>query len=182
MADVLPPWADRLNREGRRIVVDPDADTAGVGGEIINSVRHGAAELLDQEIVHAHFLRVALHAPLAAGVLEIADQFLLLGIDGDRWLVLGHGRLDRVVDDVELRVAVGIVSASRVLLLACRLNFCFFSNSPTTVWLILCRACRVQRPAGAGSCTCSAAATSDRRACRARPARSDHRANRGSFP
>ena len=27
---------------------------------------------------------------------------------------------------------------SRVLRLACRLNFCFFSNSPTTVWLILC--------------------------------------------
>src|SRR6202142_1001654 len=111
MADVLPPSADRLNREGRRVVVDPDADPARVGGEIINSVRHGAAELLDQEIVHAHFLRVALLAPLAAGVLEIADQFLLLGIDGDRWLVLGHGRLDRVVDDVELRVAVGIVSA-----------------------------------------------------------------------
>ena len=43
--------------------------------------------------MHAHFLWVALLAPLAAGVLEIADQFLLLlRIDGDSWLVLGHGR------------------------------------------------------------------------------------------
>src|SRR5208283_3405176 len=32
----------------------------------------------------------------------------------------------------------GLSAPSRVLLLACRLNFCFFSNSPTTVWLILC--------------------------------------------
>ena len=111
MADVLPPSADRLNREGGRVIVDPHTDPARVGGQIINSIRHGAAKLLDQEIVHAHFLWVALLAPLAAGVLEIADQFLLLRIDGDSWLVLGYGRLDRVVDDVELRVAVGIVGA-----------------------------------------------------------------------
>src|SRR5271157_3816690 len=38
----------------------------------------------------------ALFAPLAAGVLEIADQLLLLGIDGYSRLVLGHGCLDRV--------------------------------------------------------------------------------------
>ena len=67
--------------------------------------------LLDQEIVHAHFLRIALLAPVAASVLEIADQFLLLRIDRNSRLVLGHGCLDRVVDDVELRVAVGIVGA-----------------------------------------------------------------------
>src|SRR5208283_580150 len=110
-ADVLPPSADRLNREGRRVVVDPDVDPARVSGQIINSIRHGATELLDQEIVHAHFFRIALFAPLAAGVLEIADQLLLLGIDGYSRLVLGHGCLDRVVDDTKLRVAVGIVSA-----------------------------------------------------------------------
>src|SRR5208283_2690382 len=110
-ADVLPPSADRLNREGRRVVVDPDVDPARVSGQIINSIRHGATELLDQEIVHAHFFRIALFAPLAAGVLEIADQLLLLGIDGYSRLVLGHGCLDRVVDHTKLRVAVGIVSA-----------------------------------------------------------------------
>src|SRR5208337_1857027 len=101
-ADVLPPSADRLNREGRRVVVDPDVDPARVSGQIINSIRHGATELLDQEIVHAHFFRIALFAPLAAGV---------LGIDGYSRLVLGHGCLDRVVDHTKLRVAVGIVSA-----------------------------------------------------------------------
>src|SRR5271166_6478419 len=79
-ANLLPPSADRVNREGRRVVVDPDVDPARVCGQILNAIRHGATEFLDQEIVHAHFFRIALLAPLAAGVLEIADQFLLLGI------------------------------------------------------------------------------------------------------
>ena len=59
--------------------------SAALGGDeqaacdrIANAVSHGAAELLDQEIVHTHFFWVALLASLAAGVLEIADQFLLL--------------------------------------------------------------------------------------------------------
>ena len=59
----------------------PTLTKARVGGQIINSIRHGAAEFLDQEIVHAHFLRIALLAPVAASVLEIADQFLFLGVD-----------------------------------------------------------------------------------------------------
>ena len=79
--------------------------------QIINSIRHGAAEVLDQEIMHAHLFRIALSAPFAAGVLEIADQFLLLRIDGYGRLVLGHRRLDRVVDDPELPIAVGVVGA-----------------------------------------------------------------------
>ena len=52
---------------------------------------------------------IALHAPFAVGLLAAADQFLLLSVDGDRRLVLGHGCLDRVVDDAALRVPVGIV-------------------------------------------------------------------------
>ncbi len=37
--------------------------------------------------------------------------FVSTDIDGDSWLVLGHGRLDRVVDHPKLRVAVGIFGA-----------------------------------------------------------------------
>jgi hypothetical protein len=67
--------------------------------------------LLDQEVVHAHFFRIASRTPFAAGVLEIADQFLLLRIDRNSRLVLGHGRLEGLVDEAELRVAVGVVGA-----------------------------------------------------------------------
>ena len=94
-------------------------------------------QVLDQEIRHAHLFRIALSAPFAAGVLEIADQFLLR-IDGYGRPVLGQRRLDRVVDDPNCLSRWGLSAPSPVLRLACRLNLCFFSNSPTTVWLTLC--------------------------------------------
>src|SRR3984957_14508430 len=66
-ADLSPPTADRLNREGRGVVVDADGDPARVGRQIIDSIGHGAAELLDQEVVHAHFFRIASRTPFPAG-------------------------------------------------------------------------------------------------------------------
>src|SRR5271166_5441423 len=129
----------------------------------------------------AHLFRIALSAPFAAGVLEIADQFLLLRIDGYGRLVLGHRRLDRVVNHPELRVAVGVVGAlaglaiglQAELLLLQQLadnrvadfvpEFFEFGGQPAQT---------LARPAQA---------TSDRRARRARPARSDRPAIRGSF-
>jgi len=110
-ADVLPPAADRLHGKSRRVVVDADVHPAHVGGKIINSVRHGAAEFLDQEVMHAHFLGIALRPPFPAGVLEVADQFFLLRVDADHRLVLYQGGLNRIVDELELGVAVWIVGA-----------------------------------------------------------------------
>jgi hypothetical protein len=34
--------------------------------------------------MHANFIRFTLRQPLAAGVLEFSDQFLLFGVDGER--------------------------------------------------------------------------------------------------
>ena len=94
-----------MNRERRGVVVDADGDPASVGSQIIDSIGHGAAKFFDQEVVHAHFFRIASRTPFAAGVLEIADQFLLLRIDRNSRLVLG------LVDEAELRVAVGVGGA-----------------------------------------------------------------------
>jgi hypothetical protein len=81
----------------------------------VNSIGRGAAKLLDQKVVHTHFLGIALGTPFAASVLEIAHEFLLLRVDGNHRLVLGQGCLDRRVDEAELSVAVGIVGAVRGL-------------------------------------------------------------------
>ncbi len=110
-ANILPPTAYGLHGEGRRVIVDPDIHPARVGCKIINPIGHGATEFRNQKVVHTHFFWRALRTPFPTGVLEIADELLLLRIDGDHRLVLGQGGLDRRVDETELSVAVGIVGA-----------------------------------------------------------------------
>ncbi len=134
-AYVLPLAANGLHGERRRIVVDPDVHPARVGAKIINSIGCGAAEFLDQKVVHTNLFRVALGALFAAGVLESAHEFLVLRVDGEHRLVLGQAHPDRLVDEAELSVH-GL--NCRRLPWACRLNFRAFNNSPTTIWLISC--------------------------------------------
>src|SRR5688500_6339129 len=64
MADLVPPTTDRLHREGGRVMVHADADPTGIGGKIVDAIRHGPAQLLDQEIMDPNFLRLALGVPL----------------------------------------------------------------------------------------------------------------------
>src|SRR5438045_1155299 len=37
----FPPTADRLDREHRGVVVDPDVDPTGVAGDVVDAVRDG---------------------------------------------------------------------------------------------------------------------------------------------
>src|SRR6202040_4373106 len=68
-AHQLPPATDRIDCEAGGVVVDADADPAGVLADVVNPVRHGAALAADEEVVDPHFLRLALRTPFAAGVL-----------------------------------------------------------------------------------------------------------------
>ena len=104
-AHQLPPAADRIDCEAGGVVVDADADPAGVLADVVDPVRHGAALAADEEVVDPHFLRLALRTPFAAGVLEVADQFLLLGIDRDRRLAGGKRCLHLIVDVAEITSA-----------------------------------------------------------------------------
>jgi hypothetical protein len=67
-------------------VIDPDAHPSGVLGDIVDAVGHGPAEFLDDEIMHPYLFGRTFGPPLAPAVLEIADQFLLLGVERDRRL------------------------------------------------------------------------------------------------
>ena len=55
--------------------------------------------------------RRPLGLPLPSAVLEVADQFLLLGVHRDDWLAPPLIRLDPSVDVLELGVAVGMAAA-----------------------------------------------------------------------
>ena len=92
-------------------MVDADTHPPGIRGQIIDAIGHRSAECLDQEVVHPDLFRTPLRPILAAIVAEIADQFLLFGVDRDHWLLFSQssGHLD--VDVGELRVPVGVVVA-----------------------------------------------------------------------
>ena len=69
------------------------------------------AQLRVEEVVDADLLGVALGLPLPAAVLEVADQFLLLGVHRDDRLAPPLERSDLAVDVLELGVAVGVRAA-----------------------------------------------------------------------
>jgi len=104
------PATDGVDREFGRVVVDADADQASIGGDVVDPVGHDLAKLLVGEVVDVDRLRAALRPVIAARVLEIADQFLLLGIDGDHRLIGGLEGHRLCVDVLELAVAVGMVA------------------------------------------------------------------------
>ena len=59
--------------------------------------------------MHAHRLRLPHRTVFTTAILEIADQLLLLGVDGDRRLARRQRLLHLIVDIAELRIAVGMV-------------------------------------------------------------------------
>src|ERR1700736_4820215 len=109
--DGLPPLADAVHREGGRIMVNADTDPSGIRGQVIDPVRHRAAELLDQEVMDPDLFRVALGPIFAAVVTEIPDQFLFLGVDGDHRLLVGQSGGHVGVDAADLRIPVGVTVA-----------------------------------------------------------------------
>src|SRR6185503_44136 len=70
VANLAPPAANGLHREGRGVVVDANTDPAGIGREVVDAIGRRPAELLDQKVMHPDFFGVAFRAPRPAGVLE----------------------------------------------------------------------------------------------------------------
>src|SRR4029077_8368482 len=126
--DGLPPLADAVDREGRRVVVDADTHPSGIRGQVIDPVRHSAAELLDQEVMDPDLFRVALRAIFAPVVAEIPDQFLFLGVDGDHRLLFRQSGGYLAVDIAELRIPVGVRVAVRGLAVALQTVTCLIEQ------------------------------------------------------
>ena len=97
-------------------MVHADADPARIGGEIVDPIGNCPAKLLDQEIMHADLLGLALRPPFPSVVLEVADQFLLLRVDADD----RQARLEEAspgqLDVAELAVPVRVRRAGEPLL------------------------------------------------------------------
>jgi hypothetical protein len=88
--------------------------------------------------MHANLLRLTLRTPLAATVLEVADQFLFLCVNRDNGLSIGPSLSHALADMTKLRIPFGIGAAFPGLAVGLQAELCSFNSSPTTVWLIWC--------------------------------------------
>src|SRR5215204_1203148 len=72
---------------------------------------HDLAERLVLEVMHVHAPWIAFRTIIGSAILEVADQLLLLRIDGDDGLLLGLRGNDFRVDIFELGIAIGVFRA-----------------------------------------------------------------------
>src|SRR5262249_52668894 len=77
--------------------------------EVVDSVRDRLALGEVGEVVRVDLHGFAARLPLSAGVLEGADELLLLGVDRDRGLAVALELPDFACDVAELCVAIGVV-------------------------------------------------------------------------
>src|SRR5271167_1994339 len=73
-AEFIPPAADALDGEGRRVMIDAEIDPSYVRGDVVDAVRHGLTEFRDHEVMHTNRLRLPLWPQFAAAILEVADK------------------------------------------------------------------------------------------------------------
>src|ERR1700692_4090341 len=92
-------------------MVHPDADPTGVGGDIVDAIRHRPTQSFDQEIMHANRFGIALRTPFPPSVLEIPNEFLLLRVDSDNRLLRRQRSRHTLVNVDELRVPVGMIAS-----------------------------------------------------------------------
>jgi len=102
-------------------VVDAHAHEAVIGGDIVDAVGNRLANGVGGKVVDVHQFGFALRLPLASRVLEVADELLLLRVDGDDRDAPLDAVLSLGVDVLELRVAIRMLGALTDLFGACRL-------------------------------------------------------------
>ena len=114
---LLPPEPDRVDGELGCIMGDPDTDPAAVVGDIVDAVGDRLAQFLVLEVMDVDPPGMSLRAPLRAGVLIVADQLLLFGVDGNYRLISRLELENAGIDMVELGIPIRMATPS--LALAC---------------------------------------------------------------
>src|SRR5260370_36648167 len=103
-----PPPLDRLDPELGGVAADADALPHLIMPQVVDPVGHRLPLARVREVVGIDLARPALGPPRLAGILEVPQRLLLLGIDRDRRFPPPLLRLHAPVDVPELRIAVGV--------------------------------------------------------------------------
>ena len=94
---------------------DADHDGTSIGEEIIDAVWYGDAGGIRAEIVIVDQARGQI--PARSGILEIADQLALFGIDADDGVTAALESVSKIAQVEELIVAVGTVVGGEFLVI-----------------------------------------------------------------
>jgi len=92
-------------------VVRSHIDEAAIATDVVDAEWIRPGHLRARKIVPFHVPGVLRGTPLLPGIREIPDQFLPLGIDRDDRELLGQAPFHRVIDVVELGIAVRMIAA-----------------------------------------------------------------------
>src|SRR5450755_1881980 len=109
LAEVLPPRADRVDREGAGVVGDPDRHHPLVGFDVKHAVRDRVPQILVLEVVSSDLHRPAGRLVLPPDSLEIPHQLALFRVYGYHRLIRGERRARRLVEMPKLRVTVRMI-------------------------------------------------------------------------
>ena len=101
---VGPPLCDGMGGKFGRIIGVAQIDIALVMDDVIDAIRHGPTQRIAREIMQIDLLRRL--TPSATLVGEVADQFLVLGIDTDDRIAGAQALLSHTTNVVKLAVAV----------------------------------------------------------------------------
>src|SRR5690606_2080830 len=111
LANLLPPRFDRRHGEDGGVVVDTNAYKSSIGGHVVHAVGDRLANGSSRKVVHVDKFWLAFGLPFASTVLEVADELLLLRVDGNYRSSLADVRLSLGVDVLELRIAIRVLGS-----------------------------------------------------------------------
>jgi hypothetical protein len=112
---VAPPAGEAIGGELGGVVRRADVESTAIGEHIVDVIRNRETQGLGTEVMIIDedvFL-----APGPTGVLEVADEFLLLRVDGDGRLAAVREALTELGDVEELLVAIRIGAARQLLMI-----------------------------------------------------------------
>jgi hypothetical protein len=138
LPDLAPPLSNRRDCKVRGLMRYPDNDKAFIPGHVINAIRNGDAFCLTGIVALPD--QSGRYAPSPARILEIPNQFALLGIDRNHWktrLLIGATLASQILHlAIPIRiVALGQplpVDAQRIVPLAQQTSDCIRANTITT--------------------------------------------------
>jgi hypothetical protein len=112
---LAPPMRDGVGCKGGGVVRDAHHDRPSISKQIIDTVRDGDSGGVGSEVVVID--QAGRQIPTRAGILEMADQFALLGVDANDGQATALESLPKITEVKELVIAIGTMVSGEGLVI-----------------------------------------------------------------